>query len=115
MRLPLLSLLAATFAAALPSGSILRTTAVVVEGVHGARADAGVSNSTIIVPVGPLYRNKTVLAAVTALYILRDDAISCIPYYAEIATGPHGHPFTFNHPVTLSEEPVVVGSILCTQ
>ncbi|KAI1198912.1 hypothetical protein F5X97DRAFT_322970 [Nemania serpens] len=77
------------------------------EGFHHA-------NTTIDVPVDALYRNPPALAAVSKLYILRDDSVSCIPYYGTFASGPHGQPFTFGHPSVMPSGAVHVGSILCT-
>ncbi|KAI1145267.1 hypothetical protein F4825DRAFT_257713 [Nemania diffusa] len=111
MRVAIFSLLAATFAIAAPTGGFLRTT-VILETSHMGFVNP--KNVTVIVPVGPIYRNKTALASVSKLYILNDDSISCIPYYGEIASGPHGNPFTFGHPSVLPKIPIAIGSIMCT-
>ncbi|KAI0867041.1 hypothetical protein F4860DRAFT_456160 [Xylaria cubensis] len=77
-----ISLLAAAFAVALPTKTI---TTIAVEALHkGSRME--VANFTIIVPVGPAYVNKA-LRAVSALYVLDNDAISCIPYHSDRAFG----------------------------
>ncbi|KAI1131468.1 hypothetical protein F5Y10DRAFT_262230 [Nemania abortiva] len=114
MRFALLPLLSATLAAASPIGmGGPQHTTIVIEGGH-SKNDTHFTNSTIVVPVGPQYRNHTALAAVSKLYIVNDDTITCIAYYAEIASGPHSHPFTFGHPAVMSKTPVTVGSIRCT-
>ncbi|KAI0903519.1 hypothetical protein F4823DRAFT_568613 [Ustulina deusta] len=89
---------------------------VVVETFHredgAGRRD---TNATILVPVGELYRNRSALNEVSTLYLLDDEAVTCIPYISEIPTGPHGHPFTVGHPSVLSSDSaVIVGNILCT-
>ncbi|KAI1826269.1 hypothetical protein F4861DRAFT_497685 [Xylaria intraflava] len=86
---------------------------IVVEASHGG-AGSGLTNTTITVPVGPLYTNKAALAAVSTLYLLDDETVSCIPYQSEDGTGTHGLPFTVGHPSFLSTNTVVVGSIRCT-
>ncbi|KAI0554683.1 hypothetical protein F4679DRAFT_524561 [Xylaria curta] len=77
----LISLLTAAFAVALPTKMI---TTIAVEALQkGSRT--GITNSTITVPVGPVY--KAALHAVSALYVLDNDATSCIPYHSEHAFG----------------------------
>ncbi|KAI1276264.1 hypothetical protein F5Y07DRAFT_408448 [Xylaria sp. FL0933] len=79
---------------------------------HGAH----LTNTTIPVPVGLPYRNASVLNAVTTLYTLGSESVSCIPYLSEIPVGSHGNPFTFHHPAELAQnDNVIVGSIICTQ
>ncbi|KAI0454604.1 hypothetical protein F5B21DRAFT_504079 [Xylaria acuta] len=107
MRVALL-LLTAAFAVAMP------ITTIVIETLHEG-AETGLTNLTITIPVGPPYRNAAVFRAVSALYILENDATSCIPYSSELATGPHGHPFTFGHPARFSKNKGVVGSFVCTR
>ncbi|KAI0802926.1 hypothetical protein GGR55DRAFT_663527 [Xylaria sp. FL0064] len=77
---------------------------------------AHLTNTTISVPVGPPYRNASALNAVTTLYTLGSESVSCIPYLSEIPIGSHGNPFTFRHPAELAQnDTVLVGSIVCTQ
>ncbi|KAJ8107854.1 hypothetical protein ONZ43_g6606 [Nemania bipapillata] len=112
MRVSIVSLLATTLAISVSATGVQYTVITIETSQDESNPDG--ANSTIVVPVGPLYKNKTALASVSKLSILRDDSVSCIPYYAEIATGPHGNPFTFGHPVEFPDDPVVVGSIMCT-
>ncbi|KAI1183636.1 hypothetical protein F5B17DRAFT_415292 [Nemania serpens] len=117
--LAFLPLLASALAAGpvpewLPCSAKVCTT-VVIETSRG-RAGFGFhhANTTVEVPVGHIYRNPPALAAVSKLYILRDDSVSCIPYYGAFATGPHAQPFTFGHPSEMPGGSVHVGSLLCT-
>ncbi|KAI1757718.1 hypothetical protein F4782DRAFT_525534 [Xylaria castorea] len=79
-----LPLLTAAFAVAMPTKSI---TTIAIEALHEGFG-TGLTNLTITVPVGPAYVNKAALRAVSALYILENDATSCIPYQSERAFGP---------------------------
>lgn len=81
-----LPFLTAAFAAASPTEWIQHTT-IAIEAFHG-EARAGLANLTLVIPVGPAYINKAALHAVSALYILEDDGVTCIPYSAEFAGGP---------------------------
>ncbi|KAI0448172.1 hypothetical protein F4803DRAFT_545696 [Xylaria telfairii] len=108
-----LSFLAAAFAAASPTEWIQHTT-IAIEAFHEA-ARPSLANLTVVIPVGPAYANKEALHAVSALYILEDDGVTCIPYSAEFASGPHGNPFTFGHPARMSKNMAVVGSVVCTR
>ncbi|KAI2624466.1 hypothetical protein GGS21DRAFT_493877 [Xylaria nigripes] len=102
-----------TVASAAPAAQI-DNVHVVAEAIHGG---TGIdrTNTTITVPVGPLYRNEEVLDQVSTLYLLDGDGVSCIPYQSADGTGPHGLPFTVGHPSYLSTNTVVVGSIQCTK
>ncbi|KAI0509516.1 hypothetical protein F5B22DRAFT_324277 [Xylaria bambusicola] len=90
--------------------------AIAVETLHHRRGHTtSLTNQTIEVPVGPVYRNGSALGRVSTLYLLDNTAVTCIPYLSEKPTGPHGNPFTVGHPAVLSEDtPVTVGNILCT-
>ncbi|KAI1117891.1 hypothetical protein F5Y14DRAFT_447832 [Nemania sp. NC0429] len=112
--IPFFPLLAAALAVGPPphhevSCTTTPCTTIVIE---NSRSTEG--NTTIDVPIGPIYRNKRALAAVSALYILRKSSISCIPYFGPFATGPHGMPFAYGHPSVMPDEDVQVGSIMCT-
>ncbi|KAI1358247.1 hypothetical protein F5Y08DRAFT_322275 [Xylaria arbuscula] len=92
---------------------------IIVETIyHESDSAAAPTNTTIVVPVGPVYRNPSALASVSTLYLLDNAAVTCIPYLSAMPTGPHGHPFTVGHPAVLSESgsgaPVTVGNIVCT-
>ncbi|KAH8164538.1 hypothetical protein CIB48_g3713 [Xylaria polymorpha] len=108
-----LPFLTAAFAAASPTEWIQHTT-IAIEAFHG-EARAGLANLTLVIPVGPAYINKAALHAVSALYILEDDGVTCIPYSAEFAGGPHGNPFTFGHPAIMSENMAAIGCLVCTK
>ncbi|KAK5630356.1 hypothetical protein RRF57_006071 [Xylaria bambusicola] len=89
--------------------------AIAVETLHRRGNEIALTNKTIEVPVGLVYRNSSVLRRVSALYLLDNTAVTCIPYLSEMPTGPHGNPFTVGHPAVLSADtPVTVGNILCT-
>lgn len=101
----------------LPPCSTTPCTTIVIENSQGRAGGGGGirhPNATIDVPVGPIYRNRPALAAVSRLYILHDDSVSCTPYYGTFASGPHGVPFTFGHPSVMPKGNIRVGSILCT-
>ncbi|KAI1160597.1 hypothetical protein F5B18DRAFT_654469 [Nemania serpens] len=116
--LALVPLLAASLAAGSPPEflpcSTTPCTTIVIENSQARAAGIRHPNTTIDVPVGPIYRNRPALAAVSKLYILHDDSVSCTPYYGTFASGPHGVPFTFGHPSVMPGGTVRVGSILCT-
>ncbi|TGJ83800.1 hypothetical protein E0Z10_g4963 [Xylaria hypoxylon] len=112
MRTIIISLLTAALAVASPTKGLLQAI-IVIEASHGGPG-TNATNSTISVPVGPLYRNKTALAEVSTLYLVNDRRLSCIPYMADIATGPHGFPFAVGYPAVMSNDTVTVGCILCT-
>ncbi|KAI1349786.1 hypothetical protein F5Y01DRAFT_326955 [Xylaria sp. FL0043] len=92
---------------------------IAVETFHedtGNGNGAHLTNMTISVPVGPPYRNASALNAVTTLYTLGSESVSCIPYLSELPLGSHGNPFTLHHPAELAQkDTVIVGSIICMQ
>ncbi|KAI0427157.1 hypothetical protein F5Y09DRAFT_316988 [Xylaria sp. FL1042] len=90
---------------------------IAVETFHKDRGNGTyLTNRTISVLVGPLYRNASVLNEVTTLYTLEFERVSCIPYISEIPFGPHGTPFTLHHPAELvKNDTVIVGNIICTE
>ncbi|KAL7629234.1 hypothetical protein AAE478_000754 [Parahypoxylon ruwenzoriense] len=117
---------AALFASALAlAGSALATSrrseipqaTIVVEASHGG-AGQGLTNTTIIVPVGPVYINRGDLDAVSTLYLTDVqgyplDRVSCTPYRSTDGSGTHGRPFTSTEPSLLSTNTVQIGSIVC--
>ncbi|GAP92605.1 hypothetical protein SAMD00023353_9200170 [Rosellinia necatrix] len=112
MRFTLLSLLPAALAGVLPRYHPPCAT-VVIETSHN-HLGIGPTNNTILVPIGPMYRNKTALAEVSTLYIPFYDGVTCIPYESEDGQGSHGNPFSYGFPTILQNgENVVVGSLYC--
>ncbi|KAI1419205.1 hypothetical protein F5Y12DRAFT_779058, partial [Xylaria sp. FL1777] len=76
----------------------------------------GLTRTTIRVPVGPAYRNKTVLNKVSVLYSLGSPNVTCDAEVSEISTGFRSNAFRLGHPAVLSEtSTVIVGFIVCTE
>ncbi|KAI4602818.1 hypothetical protein KJ359_008038 [Pestalotiopsis sp. 9143b] len=93
------------------------TATIVIEASHGG-AGSDLTNTTISVPIGPVYTNEQALAEVSTLYLTGADGVdvttvTCTPYKAENGTGTGGLPFTSSKPSYLSTNTVVVGSIVC--
>ncbi|KAI0520767.1 hypothetical protein F5B22DRAFT_598269 [Xylaria bambusicola] len=104
---------AATLASAAPTCQTPQTATVVVETAHGGAFNDR-TNVTISVPVGPVYVNGDALAAVSTLYLLGPDTVTCSPFKAQDGTVNGGLPFTVGQPSLLSTNSVVVGSLVCT-
>jgi hypothetical protein len=76
-------------------------------------------NTTLVVPIGPVFNNNQALETVSTLYLY--DAIGipstaaaqCTPYLNADGTGNSGRPFKVGEPSRLSTNTVVVGSIVC--
>ncbi|KAI8947000.1 hypothetical protein F4801DRAFT_562475 [Xylaria longipes] len=105
---------AAALASASPCYPTAQTATVVIETSHGAAYNDR-TNKTVSVPIGPVYTNEHDLAAVSTLYLLGPDTVTCSPFQATTGTGTGGLPFTVGHPSLLSTNTVVVGSIVCTK
>ncbi|KAI0096757.1 hypothetical protein GGR51DRAFT_542748 [Nemania sp. FL0031] len=112
MRTAAFALMAAALASAAPA-SRSESATIVVEASHGG-AGSGLTNTTITVPVGPVYTNTAVLDTVSTLYLLSPDTVTCTPFKNADGTGNGGLPFTVGHPSLLSTNTVVVGSIVCS-
>ncbi|KAI0009044.1 hypothetical protein F4779DRAFT_407276 [Xylariaceae sp. FL0662B] len=115
MQFTILTSIAAFTGMAFGLGSAI----VNVEASHGG-AGSGLTNTTITVPIGPVYTNSVALDQVSTLYLVgRTDpavpitTIECTPYKATDGTGSHGLPFSVNKPSRLSTNTVQVGSIVC--
>ncbi|KAI1398521.1 hypothetical protein F4819DRAFT_468232 [Hypoxylon fuscum] len=90
-----------------------------VEASHGG-AGSGLTNTTVNMPWGEVYTNKTALDAVSTLYLigttsqdLPAGSIYCIPYKNTDGTGSHGLLFDLYEASRLSTNTVQVGSITC--
>lgn len=106
-----------------------------VEASHGG-AGSGLTNTTVNMPWGEVYTNKTALDAVSTLYLigttsqdLPAGSIYCIPYkntdgytlssrqakppLTLLSTGSHGLLFDLYEASRLSTNTVQVGSITC--
>ncbi|KAH7311320.1 hypothetical protein B0I35DRAFT_437894 [Stachybotrys elegans] len=75
-------------------------------------------NSTVPVPIGPIFTGDAALSAVSTLYLTGStgvpvDTVICTPFRNIDGTGNGGLPFTFGSPSFLSLNTVVVGSIVC--
>ncbi|KAI8627177.1 hypothetical protein F5Y19DRAFT_487128 [Xylariaceae sp. FL1651] len=103
------TILAAAFAAAAPACTNPDAT-IIIEASHGG-AGSDLTNTTIIVPIGPVYTNEQALAEVSSLYLLTPLGTTCTPYANEDGTGTDGLPFQVGKPSLLSTNTVVVGSI----
>ncbi|KAI0876200.1 hypothetical protein GGS24DRAFT_452321 [Hypoxylon argillaceum] len=112
MRTAALTLLAATLASAITTPCTPAEAIVVVEASHGG-AGSDLTNTTIVVPVGPVYTNDAVLDTVSTLYLLSPSTVTCTPYKLADGTGTSGLPFTVGHPSLLSTNTVQVGSLVC--
>ncbi|KAI1418980.1 hypothetical protein F5Y12DRAFT_780286 [Xylaria sp. FL1777] len=104
---------AAAIASAAPCTAAPPTATVVVETAHGAAYNDR-TNTTITVPIGPVYTNNTALNAVSTLYLLGPNTATCTPFKGQDGTVNGGLPFTVGHPSLLSTNSVVVGSLVCT-
>ncbi|KAI0439990.1 hypothetical protein F4803DRAFT_529163 [Xylaria telfairii] len=103
---------AAALATAAPCTSTPPAATVVIETAHGGAYNDR-TNKTITVPIGPVYVNTEALAAVSTLYLLGPDTVTCTPYKAQDGTVNGGLPFSVGHPSLLSTNSVVVGSLVC--
>ncbi|ETS83512.1 hypothetical protein PFICI_05388 [Pestalotiopsis fici W106-1] len=93
------------------------TATIVIEASHGG-AGSGLTNTTISVPIGPIYTNSDALDEVSTLYLtgatgVDVTSVTCTPYQATDGEGTGGLPFTSSQPSYLSTNTVVVGSIVC--
>ncbi|KAI0202322.1 hypothetical protein F4808DRAFT_421191 [Astrocystis sublimbata] len=102
-------LAAATLASAAPTVDIAT---VVVEASHGGAFNDR-TNQTLSVPIGSVYVDEHALNAVSTLYLLGPNGVTCTPYKAKDGTGNRGLPFSVGKPSYLSTNTVVVGSIQC--
>ncbi|KAF3024217.1 hypothetical protein E8E14_010890 [Neopestalotiopsis sp. 37M] len=94
------------------------TATIIVEASHGG-AGSGLTNTTIWVPIGPVYTDSDALSEVSTLYLTAATevdvtSVTCTPYRATDGEGTGGLPFTSSQPSYLSTNTVVVGSIVCT-
>ncbi|KAI0176394.1 hypothetical protein GGR52DRAFT_571357 [Hypoxylon sp. FL1284] len=91
---------------------------VKVERSHGG-AGNDITSTTIVVPLGEVFKGDPALEAVSTLYLVGAtnhvdmNTITCTPYQSDDATGTHGLAFDSKTPSRLSTNTVVVGSILC--
>ncbi|KAH6659069.1 hypothetical protein BKA67DRAFT_529257 [Truncatella angustata] len=97
--------------------SAVPSATIIIEASHGG-AGNGLTNTTIVVPVGPVYTNPDALSTVSTLYLtaaseVAVESISCTPYQTTNGTGGHGLAFTSSTPSFLSTNTVQVGSIVC--
>lgn len=114
MRTTAFALSAAALATA---ASAQKTAQITIEASHGG-AGSGLTNTTVEVPIGPVYTNAEALAAVSTLYLtgaegVPVDHVTCTPYHATNGEGSGGLPFTSASPSRLSTNTVQVGSIQC--
>ncbi|KAK7911487.1 hypothetical protein PG985_013968 [Apiospora marii] len=100
---------------------------VIVESPAADDACGKGTNTTVLVPIGGVYANRTVLSGkIAALYLTEVTGghppppladITCIPYLKENGTGtPAGSAFTFGTPLSIAPTvgtPNHIGSIFC--
>ncbi|KAK3657851.1 hypothetical protein LTR56_002233 [Elasticomyces elasticus] len=97
--------------------SLAQIADVTITASHGG-AGNGLTNTTVIVPLGTPYTNSA-LDTVSYLYLTGANGaaledITCQAYVYPNGTGAAGQPFTHISPALLSTNTVIVGSLVCS-